>query len=258
MALPENRRQLDGQCVAALSAAYGIFGAHENDKLTDESALAGLADQIDNVVGHIFTPALAAACRQYAQTLRASNTLVTSWRQLAEWVDRVFGLVRYSIYGLHEHSIQHEIFALGEDLERVLKAAAPAVLPPAEEIAAARILVVDDSRIVRQIVATQLTKAGHEVGTADTFAACQNLLKTFSPTLVLTDVVLPDASGDDLCAAIKAQSQRLIPVVLMSNLPEHELAERAKAAGADGYVSKRHGVEKLVAMLNGILSELVY
>ncbi len=36
------------------------------------------------------------------------------------------------------------------------------------------------------------------------------------------------------------------------------LAARANAVGADGYVSKRHGVEKMVAMLTGILSELAY
>lgn len=261
MALPENRRQLDAICVAALSSAYELLSAHEHDTMTDEAALAGCAALLEDLVDRIAPAAdVAVACRRYAEMLRGAQQLVTSWRQLAEWIDRVFGLVRYSIYGLHPASIENEIFGLGEELERVLRPAKLSRAPTNEinEIVAARILVVDDSHIVRQIVADQLRKCGHEVVTADTFASCQERLKTFSPTLVLCDVVLPDVAGDELCAAIKAQSARLMPVVLMSNLPDHELAARANAVGADGYVSKRHGVEKLVAMLTGILSELVY
>ncbi len=244
--------------MTALGAAYELMAAHEHDTITDEAALNGLATLLDTLVDRI-TPAadVAVACRGYAVRLRSAQQLVTSWRQLAEWIDRVFGMVRYSIYGLHPASIENEIFGLGDELERVLR---PMTVSraPTNDIAAARILVVDDSHIVRQIVAAQLRKGGHEVETADTFAACQEILKTFSPTLVLCDVVLPDVAGDELCAAIKAQSARLIPVVLMSNLPDHELAARANAVGADGYVSKRHGVEKLVAMLTGILSDLIY
>jgi hypothetical protein len=53
------------------------------------------------------------------------------------------------------------------------------------------------------------------------------------------------------------RSGTLVPVILMSNLPEVELSRRAAAVRADAFVSKRHGAAHVVGVVDALLDELV-
>jgi DNA-binding NtrC family response regulator len=101
----------------------------------------------------------------------------------------------------------------------------------------ARILVVDDDRLTRWSLATQLGRLGYEVETVDSARECRAALQASSPDLILMDVVLPDTEGFVVLAEILA-TQPAIPVVLMSAHTLQHHAIRARQAGAAGFLEK--------------------
>jgi DNA-binding response OmpR family regulator len=115
-----------------------------------------------------------------------------------------------------------------------------------------RILVVDDSPFTGDVVAQVLRKAGFTVQVArDLWDLEQPDLP--KPDLVLMDVVLSEAFGDDLAPLLRASHGFECPILLMSSLPETELAQRVEDAGLDGFVSKRGGVTAIVQRVREVL-----
>jgi CheY-like chemotaxis protein len=123
---------------------------------------------------------------------------------------------------------------------------------------ATRLIVLDDSPIIRDILSTALRSHGYDVRTAANLTEFDQAFAVFRPDVVITDVIMPEAEGDALCRMIKARMMpKLIPIVLVSSMPDEELALRAREAGADGYVSKKAGVRALNDELDRLLSEIL-
>jgi DNA-binding response OmpR family regulator len=117
-----------------------------------------------------------------------------------------------------------------------------------------RVLVFDDSALTLQMVQDALEGAGFEVATAidlDSFEARRSELQ---PDLILVDVQMPEAFGDDVAATLRGARGVRVPILLVSNLEPGELAERAQGASADGWISKRQGVQELVRRVQELLS----
>jgi DNA-binding response OmpR family regulator len=108
------------------------------------------------------------------------------------------------------------------------------------------VLLVDDSDIVLGVGKLLLEAAGFAVRTAQDLRQLDAVLTSWSPDLVLTDVNMPELNGQELCRRIKAQVAREdVPLVLMSSLGDTELALLAKRCGADAWLSKDQGLERL-------------
>lgn len=109
-----------------------------------------------------------------------------------------------------------------------------------------RILVVDDSPFTGEAVAWALRGAGFVVDVArDLWDLERDDL--VQPDLVLMDVVLQEAFGDDLALLLRGVRGFACPIVLLSSLPDHLLERRAADADLDGYISKRGGLAGIVA-----------
>jgi twitching motility two-component system response regulator PilG len=117
-----------------------------------------------------------------------------------------------------------------------------------------RVLVVDDSKTIRQVVEKILSKAQCDIVTAADGFEALSLVIDFRPDVVLLDIMMPRLNGYEVCALIK-HNQRLkhIPVILLSS--KEGLFDQAKGrvVGCDGYVTKpfRHtdllnGIKKIV------------
>jgi DNA-binding response OmpR family regulator len=117
-----------------------------------------------------------------------------------------------------------------------------------------RILVFDDSPLVLAVTQEALEREGFAVDTAvdlDTFEARR---AASSPDLILVDVQMPEAFGDDVASTLRGARGVKVPILLVSNLEEVELARRADEAEVDGWISKRAGVQELVRRVKELLA----
>ncbi|MGH9533474.1 MAG: HD domain-containing phosphohydrolase [Terriglobales bacterium] len=110
---------------------------------------------------------------------------------------------------------------------------------PAVEIAGARVLVVDDDDVGRELTAEMLRLRGCDVRTAADCQRGMELFNEWAPDLALVDVVLPDGSGIEMCHRIKQDARtRLVPVMLVTGLTDHDSKIRGIEAGADDFLNK--------------------
>jgi DNA-binding response OmpR family regulator len=115
----------------------------------------------------------------------------------------------------------------------------------------ARILVVDDEPIVREVVVKYLEREGHttlEAGDGDDARA---LLERSEPDLVVLDVMLPGTDGLELCRWIRSRSE--LPVILLTARGEEADRIVGLELGADDYVTKPFSPRELAARVRTVL-----
>jgi DNA-binding NarL/FixJ family response regulator len=101
-----------------------------------------------------------------------------------------------------------------------------------------RVLIVDDHPGFRGEARTLLEAAGYEVvGEVATATAASEAAATLQPDLVILDIGLPDRSGLDATAAIRAAAPGTA-VVLVSVRPATDYGRRLAESGATGFISK--------------------
>ncbi len=136
--------------------------------------------------------------------------------------------------------------------------------PEIPERSVARVLIADDSPLVRQAVARVLRNAGYKDVTicSDGQEAWETIERTAAGTdglpydLVLTDIEMPRMDGLHLTARIKERPEwNLMPVVLFSSLVRSDTAERWRSVGADAQITK-FDQESLVASVEECLAKV--
>jgi signal transduction histidine kinase len=123
---------------------------------------------------------------------------------------------------------------------------------PLEE-SGARILVVDDDRDARTLVAKRLRKAGYEVTEAPNGEEAFRIMEGFIPDLVLTDIRMPVMDGLELARRLKESfSLQHVPVIFLSaKNSDEDVIEALKLGG--GYVTKPFSLEVLTAKVGAML-----
>jgi DNA-binding response OmpR family regulator len=119
---------------------------------------------------------------------------------------------------------------------------------------APRILLVDDSPFSLACTEDALVEAGFAVHCASDLGSLAGATDGPAFDLVLMDVMMPDAAGDDVAQALRSIRGVDTPILLLSSLDEVELAARARAARLDGYIPKRIGVDGLVVRVREFLA----
>lgn len=113
---------------------------------------------------------------------------------------------------------------------------------------AARLLVVDDDRVVTELVCHLLETVGYAPRAADSAAQALELLEAEPFELVLLDVRLPDQDGFSLCRELKSRPEfQDLPVIFMTGLASEEETLRGFDAGGVDYVVKPFDVRVLLA-----------
>ena len=122
-----------------------------------------------------------------------------------------------------------------------------------------RILLIDDSELILAAEKLVLTEAGFDVRAVSSLRQFVNAVIDWQPHLIVTDLYMPDMKGDELCKWLRRQDQTMrTPIVICSSATDAELAKIAKDVGADGYVSKNHGLHALPARLRTLCEEIVW
>jgi two-component system chemotaxis response regulator CheY len=112
-----------------------------------------------------------------------------------------------------------------------------------------KVLIVDDSRSIRNEVADALTPAGYSVlEAADGLEALACLVGHTDISLVVLDVNMPGMNGLELLERIQSEYRsRNLPILMLTTEAERSLVERAKRAGAKGWLLKPIRPELLVS-----------
>jgi two-component system, chemotaxis family, chemotaxis protein CheY len=115
-----------------------------------------------------------------------------------------------------------------------------------------KVLVVDDSQSIRSEVADALGQAGISVvEAADATEAFARLAQHADISLVVLDVNMPGMSGLDVLERIQSDyASRKLPVLMLTTEAERSLVERAKKAGAKGWLIKPIKANLLVSTVN--------
>ncbi len=101
-----------------------------------------------------------------------------------------------------------------------------------------RVLIVDDDLMQLDLVARRLRLEGFEVATAASSFGTSNLIRSFSPRVVLLDVNIPALTGDKLLGVARRWAPEDTRFVLYSACDESTLRDLAKETHADAWISK--------------------
>ncbi len=107
------------------------------------------------------------------------------------------------------------------------------------------ILVVDDEPQITRVLRTSLSSHGYDIRAANDGETALEIMKDWSPDLVITDLAMPNMDGLELCRRLRAKTK--IPIIVLSVRGEERTKVKALDAGADDYVTKPFGMEELLA-----------
>jgi CheY-like chemotaxis protein len=124
-----------------------------------------------------------------------------------------------------------------------------------------RVMVVDDSSTIRELIALNLGLEGYDVQTAADGEECLRLLsevadgRALPPQLLCLDVVMPGLDGVELTAKLKATpAMAAIPILIISASAQRRDFELAQGAGADGYLTKPFDPDELLAQVRKLIA----
>ena len=122
-----------------------------------------------------------------------------------------------------------------------------------------KVLIMDDSEIALYFGREALEKGGFDVRTASNLAEFDAALLDWHPDVILTDVAMPEIDGGELCRTLKSRLEgKDVPVLLFSAMSEAQLERVARECGADGYLTKMNGLERLPEQLHALCEEIVW
>jgi two-component system cell cycle response regulator DivK len=118
------------------------------------------------------------------------------------------------------------------------------------------ILVVDDNPHNLKLARVLLSGEGYQVRTATDAENALEVLESFEPALILMDLQLPGMDGLTLTRRLKSDPNRAkMVIVALTAYAMKGDAEKALAAGCDGYVSKPIDTDALPRLLAGFLAK---
>jgi len=113
------------------------------------------------------------------------------------------------------------------------------------------ILVVDDEPQITRVLRTSLSAQGYDIRVANSGEMALEIMKDWSPSLIITDLSMPSIDGVQLCRAVRAVSH--IPILVLSVRDQERQKVEALDAGADDYVTKPFGMSELLARVRANL-----
>jgi two-component system KDP operon response regulator KdpE len=116
------------------------------------------------------------------------------------------------------------------------------------------ILVVDDEPQITRVLRTALTAQGYEIRVANDGEMALEIMKDWSPNLIITDLSMPHLDGVELCRRVRAVSQ--VPIVVLSVRDQERQKIEALDAGADDYVTKPFSMNELLARVRANLRRM--
>lgn len=118
------------------------------------------------------------------------------------------------------------------------------------------ILVVDDSTLAREMLSGELRRSGFTVETAVDGADAKVKISVNPPILVVTDLIMPQMNGYELCRWVKNNPTTLkVPVIMCSTKGEEFDRYWGMKQGADAYITKPYQPKDMINAVKYLLEE---
>lgn len=115
-------------------------------------------------------------------------------------------------------------------------------------------LVVDDSSVMREMVAQTLRKAGFELRLGANGQEGLDRLAGSPVDLIVTDVYMPVMDGISFVRAVRARSDgKRVPILILTTETKPEIKQQGKAAGASGWIVKPFNPDMLLQVVAKLL-----
>ncbi|MGJ5800433.1 response regulator [Streptomyces europaeiscabiei] len=119
--------------------------------------------------------------------------------------------------------------------------------------ASGRVLVVDDNKVIRQLIRVNLELEGFEVVTAADGAECLDVVHQVRPDLITLDVVMPRLDGLRTAARLRGDPRtRRLPLAIISACSQYEV-EAGLDVGVDAFLAKPFDPTELVALVRKLM-----
>ena len=119
-----------------------------------------------------------------------------------------------------------------------------------------KILVAEDEPMLLKTIELKLRKEGYEViATSDGREAMERIEKD-NPDMVITDIMMPYASGLEIVNLIRQKIARKIPIIMLSAMEQEKVVLEAFELGADDYITKPFSLNELVIRVKRLMSRI--
>ncbi len=127
-------------------------------------------------------------------------------------------------------------------------------MTPPTTSGAVSILIAEDTRIQAKMLEKNLLQHGYDVRVAENGALALEKIREQRPTLIISDIEMPQMTGYELCKAVKTDPDlKTIPVILLSTLSEPQDIIEGLHCGADNYVTKPYDANYLISRVEALL-----
>ena len=118
----------------------------------------------------------------------------------------------------------------------------------------AKILTVDDSRVIRDLVQAVLTENGHVVSTANDGVEGLEAVRTQHFDMILSDINMPNMTGISMVSKIRRlEGYEHTPIIMLTTESSDFKKEKAKKMGASGWLQKPFDPDRLMKAVNKLI-----
>ena len=118
-----------------------------------------------------------------------------------------------------------------------------------------KILVADDEPMLLKTIELKLKKEGYEVITTADGREAIAKIEELNPDMVITDIMMPYASGLEIVSMVRQKIQRKIPIIMLSAMEQEKVVMEAFDLGADDYITKPFSLNELVIRVKKLMAQ---
>ena len=116
-----------------------------------------------------------------------------------------------------------------------------------------KILIAEDDPIMLAYIARQLKSENYEIFSTTDGQEALEKLDSFSPDLIVTDILMPMVSGLDVIGIVRSNPLKKIPILVLSGIDEEETVLEAFSIGADDFITKPFKPQELSMRVKRLL-----
>lgn len=123
----------------------------------------------------------------------------------------------------------------------------------------AKVLLVEDDPLIYRLYQKLFTLEGYELELADNGLSALEMMPSFSPDIILLDIMMPTMNGIEFLGKLKSDpAVKDIPVIVLTNVSDSDITKEAVSAGAALILIKSQAeTDDVVAAVKGVLDKAI-